>query len=78
LVQHRTEVFSKLTRALEEPQDWFLRIAQALHVGQETAGLDREQEAFRRARTPGLERRRLRQPVERVLPTDAAGASAVS
>jgi hypothetical protein len=55
LIQHGSEVPSERSSAAEEALQRLFRVLQLLHVGEEPAGLDREQKPARRTRRPGGE-----------------------
>src|SRR4051812_12516914 len=70
LIEHRTEMWPELARALEEALERLLRILELLHMGQEPAGLDREEKFFRCTLGPPCERGCLRQAIEAVVDFD--------
>ena len=70
LVQHGPKRRAQRRGVLEETLKGLLGILQLLHVREEPARLDREQEAGRGALAPAAERVRLGQPVEAVVDLD--------
>jgi hypothetical protein len=71
LIQDRAEMRTEMLCPVEEPHEWIVRVFQLLHMGKETARLDRIQEVAGRPLPPFVESRSLRQSVERVVDLDS-------
>ena len=71
LIQDRTQMRTEMLCTVEEPHEWVVRVFQLLHMGKETARLDRIQEVQRRSLAPFFESRSLRQSVESVVDLDS-------
>src|SRR5262245_48622508 len=71
LIQDRTEMRPEVPGIAEEPHEWVVRVFQLLHMGKETARLDRVQEVTRRSLAPFFESCHLGQSVEGVVDLDS-------